>query len=550
AIEAGHTLKSEFKTAEQFLTDIETSMRDMGYSQANINKALKEANKKFDEQKTFLRQQGKTEQEIADYKFQTYGERTVLQPGPVNNKGTGYFSASEVKNFYKPGIEGSFAFANLVPHLKSMKFTDKEIEQILSNMATNLHTGLSKIDDATQMTLEDLDRLTNTAIDDAVKNDAKAKAAIAKIDNANYTFKTAKAGDNSRLAVGESYKGKQGKRIEQLEQITGQTSPYQTGGRTIFTRGTFEAAGAQYSPRATQQALRQLQIAGGKFEAEANLLIRQYAEKGAAFIPELFRRIEKQLSTIGLTSLPEIEATIARNVGTISTSMVHGLEQGFVNGNKDALAIASPSKKTQALGVQTGQGTVIGIESTIGEAAVAGEMVGKAVATGARRVTSEGPWITPGESQAQQVQKTRGGRVATQGESFLPGQMIVVNPNDVAATENTVKSVGKVASGYKKSSIPIPYDTAKMSFVEKQGLKLKYGQGFQGKMFGTSMGLGMASMFLPGEAGQIAGTASMVTGFAGMFKSAGPKIGDILLKFGKPFVKMIPYIGAAVVAYE
>jgi TP901 family phage tail tape measure protein len=546
AIEAGHTLKSEFKTAEQFLTDIETSMRDMGYSQASINKALKEANKKFDEQKTFLRQQGKTEQEIADYKFQTYGERTVLQPGPVNNKGTGYFSASEVKNFYKPGTEGSFAFANLVPHLKSMKFTDKEIEQILSNMATNLHTGLSKIDDAAQMTLEDLDRLTNTAIDDAVKNDAKAKAAIAKIDNANYTFKTAKAGDNSRLAVGESYKGKQGKRIEQLEQITGQTSPYQTGGRTVFTRGTFEAAGAQYSPRATQQALRQLQIAGGKFEAEANLLIRQYAEKGAAFIPELFRRIEKQLSTIGLTSLPEIEATIARNVGTISTSMVHGLEQGFVNGNKDALAIASPSKKTQALGVQTGRGTVIGIESTIGEAAVAGEMVGKAVAIGARRVTSEGPFITPAGSQSQNIlipNNTNRRVIADNGydpvtQSYYPK----------TETPMTGKMYGpEPATKFQKSRLG-QLSTKYNNFFTDAGVKVsKMDPGkFQGKMFGTSMGLGMASMFLPGQAGQIAGMASMATGVLGMFKNLGPVVGRLIPLFGK----LIPYVGLAITAYE
>ena len=176
----------------------------------------------------------------------------------------------------------------------------------------------------------------------------------------------------------------------------------------------------------------------------------------------------------------------------------------------------------------------------------------KAATKRSRRVTSEGPWITPGESQKQQVQRTRGGRVRTEGESFVPGSMIIVNPNDVAPTETAPTTIipSQANQNYKRSAIPAPYDTANMSFIEKQGLNLKYGQGFQGKMFGASMGLGMASMFLPPELGQIAQAGAMASGVAGMFKSAGPKLGDALFKFGKPLIRLIPYVGAAVVAFE
>jgi TP901 family phage tail tape measure protein len=185
------------------------------------------------------------------------------------------------------------------------------------------------------------------------------------------------------------------------------------------------------------------------------------------------------------------------------------------------------------------------------ESAIAKEEA-KAAIKRNRRVTSQGPFITPGESQAQQVQRTRGNRVASQGESFIPGSMIIVNPKDVVPAENTSSSPTIIPANqnFKKSVIPAPYDTSKMNFLEKQGLKLKYGQGFQGKMFGTSMGLGMASMFLPPELGAIAQAGSMATGVAGMFKDAGPKLGETLFKFGKPFTRLIPYVGAAVVAFE
>jgi TP901 family phage tail tape measure protein len=159
-----------------------------------------------------------------------------------------------------------------------------------------------------------------------------------------------------------------------------------------------------------------------------------------------------------------------------------------------------------------------------------------------RRVTSGGI-ITPGESQAQQVERTRGNRVASQGESFLPEGMVVINPNSPQqpikpGMENAVTNPSEMMTARKMSS------------AEKAGASLKFGKGFQGKMFGASMGLGMASMFLPGELGQIAQAGSMATGVAGMFKDAGPKLGDLLIKFGKPLTRLIPYVGAAVVAFE
>jgi hypothetical protein len=108
-----------------------------------------------------------------------------------------------------------------------------------------------------------------------------------------------------------------------------------------------------------------------------------------------------------------------------------------------------------------------------------------------RRVTSQGPFITPGETQAQQVQRTRGIRVASQGESFLPEQMVVINPNDVKPAAKIPSKVGMENAVTNPSEM---MTARKISYVEKAGASLKFGKGFQGKMFGTSMGLGMASM--------------------------------------------------------
>jgi TP901 family phage tail tape measure protein len=181
----------------------------------------------------------------------------------------------------------------------------------------------------------------------------------------------------------------------------------------------------------------------------------------------------------------------------------------------------------------------------------------KAATKRSRRVTSEGPWITPQETQSQKVERTRGGRVRTEGESFLPGEQRTYDPNTVVLP---LAATAKSASGMENAATsPSEMMTGrKMGFLERQGMKLKFDKDEQGrvggkfrtKAFGASMGLGMASMFLPGQLAQVAQAGSAISGVGGMFEKAGPQLGDFLIKFGKPLSRLIPVLGASVLAFE
>jgi TP901 family phage tail tape measure protein len=160
-----------------------------------------------------------------------------------------------------------------------------------------------------------------------------------------------------------------------------------------------------------------------------------------------------------------------------------------------------------------------------------------------RRATSP-DIVTPGQSQiiiATGSQSKKHQRVQSEGESFIPGQGVVIYPNERptrGGMENAVTDRSELMT------------SRKLNYVERAGKSLKFGQKFRGKMFGASMGLGMASMFLPPELSQVTQVASMVTGFAGMFEDMGPKIGKLLIKFADPLKRLIPGIGAAVIAFE
>jgi TP901 family phage tail tape measure protein len=254
----------------------------------------------------------------------------------------------------------------------------------------------------------------------------------------------------------------------------------------------------------------------------------------------------KYQSMEALAANPNLSNSAKTALKSVGVQIKTQTEESIVQGVKDATKQASPSKIAEESGQNIGKGAIKGIDASVSQAENAGEQVGRAVATGARRVISEGAFITPAGSQSQNIlipNNTNRRVIADMGydpvtQSYYPktetpmtGTMYGPNP----ATKFQKSRLGKMSTKYNNFFTSAGVNVSKMDPGK-----------FQGRMFGTSMGLGMASMVLPGEAGQIAGMASMVTGVLGMFKNLGPVVGRLIPLFGK----LIPYVGLAITAYE
>jgi TP901 family phage tail tape measure protein len=187
----------------------------------------------------------------------------------------------------------------------------------------------------------------------------------------------------------------------------------------------------------------------------------------------------------------------------------------------------------------------------------------KAATKRSRRVTSEGPWITPGQSQSQQLaiinERQRGGRVRTEGESFLPENMVVVNPNNLPQTGlgNLATDPSEMMTARKLSFKERMQMLSKPNYIANRVQRTSLDDltgSIRNKSFGASGGLAVGSMVVPGQAGQLMGMASMLTSFGGMGAGTIAKGMKSLSKetigLGLKFLKFVPYVGAAVIAFE
>lgn len=467
------------------------------------------------------------EQEMLAHTFQVYNNEVVNMTADINNRlgqsGAGRKGASvtagELQREFSTSREQ--AHGQVAAELERMGVAPQKIQKIVTSLADELDTSLGKLSSTAKVSGEELDAIIQS------------------------TYK--KVGASSRELTAAQASMAQPSGFRSLESTS---SPTRLGFTTKDSESPFYktqrsenyAAAQRYS----QEAAKWIDKVSINF---VGTQARQYKE----MFQKLVLANESAAIEVMNTPMADREAKLIalakKNGIALSNALVTGTEQGF----NVATQRNSPPKQLTQAGHDSGKALVTGARSQIDDAAVAGKVIGATItqnALGGSRVISDGI-ITPGATQAQQVAEAtkKKGRVTSVGD-VIPGQTVQLvdysNPGK-SGMQNAVTDPSQMMTGRK------------MGYLEKAGArynnfftnagdkvaKMDPGK-FQGKMFGGSMVAGLASMVLPGAAGQVAGAASMFMGIGGMFKNLGPVVGKLIPLFGK----LIPYVGLAITAYE
>jgi TP901 family phage tail tape measure protein len=233
----------------------------------------------------------------------------------------------------------------------------------------------------------------------------------------------------------------------------------------------------------------------------------------------------------------EVRAVAKAEGKKISGAAADGVVQGMAEEGQ----MRSPSRKTKQKGAELVQGAVQGMQEGVDDVRRAGSQLGQAAAQGvsqsgrvpgqgSRRSSSEGNLIfIPGQGYVSEGQIARDAALANSP---------MIGPREGTRLE-------KFKAGMNAGSI---YRNIQSADPDKLAGSIR------NKSFGAAGGLAVGSMLVPGEMGQMMGMASMLTSFGGMGAGGIAKGMKSLSKetigLGLKFLKFVPYVGAAVVAFE
>jgi hypothetical protein len=164
------------------------------------------------------------------------------------------------------------------------------------------------------------------------------------------------------------------------------------------------------------------------------------------------------------TTVNDLIKRTAPYLGDMGAKITKATAKSMSDGAKEALKVSSPSKETKKIGVEAGRGLADGIKESIPKAKAAGKQIGDSIISGVTQSSKQGI-----------------GTNAPAGTAFLP----IVSP----PTEQDLKKTRR-------------RDRLR-SLKGKMAGSMSGGRGM-----GISSGAMIASQFLPGKAGQIAGQAS------------------------------------------
>lgn len=231
-----------------------------------------------------------------------------------------------------------------------------------------------------------------------------------------------------------------------------------------------------------------------------------------------------------------------------------GIKDGMIRGIKTITRQKSPSKEAFDAGANIGKGAIQGIQSSVDDAKRAGTQVGLAVATGATTAAATQSRRSPRRSQS------RGNLVYVDGRGYVDegtlqqeafdAQFIPAGNYDRPAGPNLPGKGDRLRDRFSK--LGVANSLSRIRDMDRQELAGK----ITSRSFGAGTALSLGSMFVPGIAGQVMGYAGMASMFAPMFSSkiagGAQKLlqGTDLIKLAGKFTKLIPYVGAAVIAFE
>jgi hypothetical protein len=359
APESGHLDDVAMQTADQIIASLQHLGQD----------AVNEATAQLEKQKDKLRLDGMSEKDTSSYKFKAYTENLATQPSIINNGGK--FTAGSAKQYYSD--EGALAFRDLARHLTDQGIASDKVRDILISASSNLQESLGKLDQNAEMSLPELNRLTESAVDLAVAREAEAKAVVKKTRETYGTIVDPKT-TNQRVPLvrGFSYKGgsnsDRGKNI--VENLFGVNE--KAGSNKInITNKKLADGGSEYSARTVKAALDTLRKSGGELEGAASNFATRFAALGDNIkeeLPILLRDISSSLKGAGLPELKQI-----------ANYVVDGYMTDLNTELASAAQTASPSRRTKKVAEDTVAGYVVGLED--GRKAVAAKAIETAAGT-------------------------------------------------------------------------------------------------------------------------------------------------------------------------
>jgi TP901 family phage tail tape measure protein len=233
----------------------------------------------------------------------------------------------------------------------------------------------------------------------------------------------------------------------------------------------------------------------------------------------------------------KVHAELKNGAEAFVKALMNETGQAVVQGVKDSTKQASPSKEAHTAGANIGKGAIQGIQSQVDDAKKAGTQVGTAAAQG---VSQSGRTNRRSGSEGNLIYVDGRGYVS---EGQLARDQALANAPMIGPREGT--RLEKLKAGMNANSI---YRNIQKADTDKLA------GGIRNKAFGASGALALGSMVVPGEAGQMMGMASMLTSFSGMGAGTVAKGMKLLsvntIGLGLKFLKFVPYVGAAVTAFE
>ena len=466
-------------------------------------------------------------------KVRTYTDFTALLSNEANAALTSNAASRSgvIKEFRDnpAAIQGPL-IASLAEELGGAK-SQKQIDAFLRNnpniikyagdLSNNIASELSTI------TTEKIgDRDLAPAVQRAIAKTPASKemaAAIERLSTVPTTFeddtRLRQRSDGRLMAIGR----------EKLTNLRGRYTSIYNRGKTLANR--LYPENTIVDPRAAHLTLNK--------DMSIDELEQQMAKSGVTLSPQAQAALSrKRRGVIQSPSGQEVAVTetvrLQAEARAAGKKIIANAEKAVAQGMAEEGQMRSPSRVTKQKGAQLVQGAVQGIQEGVDDARRAGSQLGQAAAQGV--------------SQSGRVAGVGGRRVRQEemAPHSVTGDLVPLSMiNAPVQGPKPGTRLQRFRSGMNADSI----------YRRIQGADQdKLASGIRNKGFGASGALAVGSMVVPGEAGQMMGMASMLTSFGSMgaggiakgLKSLSPS----MIKVGLQFTKMIPYVGAAVVAFE
>jgi hypothetical protein len=219
-------------------------------------------------------------------------------------------------------------------------------------------------------------------------------------------------------------------------------------------------------------------------------------------------------------SVQNLMTRVSPYLGDISGRLTKYLGDGVAKGMKDSTKTASPSKETQRIGADIGQGAINGLNSKVDDAARAGEKIGQATVNG----TQAGATRAPGKRDPRRIQTGLPGAGGFPVKTTSAGSQIIIGdtgkyiPKKPENFTRPAPGISETPIGpmtekeYKKQEFAKKYPT--LSKVGGSISNTFKGMGGMGAGMGLAMAGGTVASMVPGLEG--VGTAASIAGSAMM----------------------------------